>query len=114
MSGDWRLMEEMTAQVSASKPYFGARIADVANHPAHDFAVVQDRRGGDLPGDHRQAGGHQRFAGHAAHGVLGQHGVQDGVGDLVGDLVRMTFGDRFGSEQETALLLAQTIAPSGC
>ena len=88
MSGDWRLSEEITAQVSASKPYFGARIADVANHVAHNVAVIQDGRGGDLSGDHGQAGGHQRFAGHAAHGVLREHGVQDGVGNLVGDLVR--------------------------
>ena len=113
MSGDWRLIEEITAQVSASKPYFGAGVADVANDSAHDVAVIQDRRGGDLSGHHRQAGGHQRLAGHAAHGVLGKHGIQDGVGNLVGDLVGMAFGNRFGGEQKTALVLAQTIAPSG-
>ena len=56
-----------------------ARIADFANHPAHDFAVIEDCGGGDFSRDHGQARGHQRFAGDSAHGVLRENGVQDGV-----------------------------------
>ena len=48
------------------KAVFRAGVADVANHPADDFAVIQDRGGGDLSGHHGQAGGHQRLAGHSA------------------------------------------------
>ena len=55
--------------------------------------------GGDFAGDDDQAGGGQRFAGHAAVGVLGQAGIEDGVGNLVGDLVGMAFGHGFGRKQ---------------
>ena len=114
MSGDWRLMRGDDGAGVGVEAVLRAGVADVANDSAHDFAVIEHGRGGDLSGHHGQAGGHQRFAGHAAHGVLGKHGVQDGVGNLVGDLVGVAFGNRFGSEQKTALVLAQTIAPSGC
>jgi hypothetical protein len=33
-----------------------------------------------------------------ALGVLGEDGVEHGVGNLVGDLVRMAFGNGFGGE----------------
>ena len=56
--------------------------------------------GGDFSGDHGQAGGDQRFAGHAALGVLRDHCVEDRVGNLVGDLVRVSFGHRFRRKQK--------------
>ena len=39
--------------------------------------------------------------GYAAHGIFGQAGVEDGIGDLIGDLVRMALGDRLTGKQKT-------------
>lgn len=61
--------------------------------------VVDVGLGGDLTGQQHQTGGAQGFSGHARLGVLGQQGVQDGVGDLVCDLVGVTFGDGLGGEE---------------
>jgi hypothetical protein len=58
------------------------------------------RVGGDLAGQHHQAGVAQRLGGHAAARVLLEDRVEDGVRDLVGHLVGMAFGDRFGGEEE--------------
>ncbi len=80
----------------------GAVVADVGDHLAGQRFQVDPGAGGDLAGDDRHAGLHQGFAGHARARILGQDGIQHGVGNLVGDLVRMPFGDRFGGKQITA------------
>jgi len=49
--------------------------------------------------DDDEAGVDQRLAGDAPVGVLGQHGVQDPVGDLVGHLVRVALRDGLGGEE---------------
>ena len=41
----------------------------------------------------------KRLAGHAAHRVLGQVGVENAVGNLIGQLVGMPTADRFAREQ---------------
>src|SRR5262249_4634650 len=73
-------------------------VADVVDGAAGDARHVDVGRGGDLTGDDAGAGGDEDFAGHAARGVFGEHGVEDGVGNLVGDLIGMAFGHRFRRE----------------
>jgi hypothetical protein len=47
--------------------------------------------GGDLPGQHHQAGVAQRLGGNAGARIFLEDGVQDGIGNLVRHLVRMAF-----------------------
>ena len=44
----------------------------------------------------------KRFAGHAAHRVLGQQCVENAVGNLIGHLVGMPHADRFAGKQHFA------------
>ena len=78
-------------------------VAHVANHLADDVGIMDHRLGGDFARHHRHARGHQRLAGHAAVGVLGEQGVKNAVGNLVGKLVRVSHADRFAGEQELCL-----------
>ena len=78
----------------------GVVVADALDGVARHLDVIDHRVGGDLAGQHHQAGVGQCLGGHAAARVLRQQGVEDGVGDLVGHLVRVAFGNRFGSEEK--------------
>ena len=80
----------------------GAGVPDVADDPANDAGDVDVGVGGDLAGHHHQAGRAEHLAGDTAVAILGQHRVQNPIGDLVGDLVRVPLGDRLGREQELA------------
>jgi len=71
--------------------HLGIGVADLADGLAGDLGIVDDSISGNLTGDDNHTGGHQRLAGHAGLGVLGQDRIKDRVGDLVGNLVRMTF-----------------------
>jgi hypothetical protein len=79
---------------------FGVVVADALDGVARDLDVVDVRVGGDLAGQHHEAGVGQRLGGHAAARVLLEDRVEDRVGDLVGDLVGMAFGDGFGREEK--------------
>ena len=68
-------------------------VADVANRLADDFLIVDRGLGGDFAGHDGNARGDQRFAGHAAHGVLGEQGVENAVGNLIGQFVGMAHAD---------------------
>ena len=46
---------------------------------------------------------YHRLAGNTAHGVLGQDGIEDAVGNLVCHLIRMTFSNRLRSKKHTFL-----------
>src|SRR5882672_6577728 len=72
ISGDWGSIDEITAQVSLSNPYF-ARVSDFFDGVADDGGEVDVGLGGDLTRDHRHAGRHERLARDAADGILGQH-----------------------------------------
>jgi hypothetical protein len=80
----------------------GFGVADVANYLADDFLHVDVSLGGDFARDHREAGCDHRFAGHAAHRVLGDQGVEHAVGDLVGQLVWVPHADRFAGKEVSA------------
>ena len=73
----------------------GIVVADVCHCPADDGCNIYLGLGGDLPHDKDHAGSGGRLAGHTAHGVLSQHGVQNCVGDLVADLIGMSLSDGF-------------------
>ena len=79
-----------------------AVVADVEDHLAGQRLEVDPGLGGDLAGDDGDAGLDHGLAGDAGALVLGQDGVQHGVGDLVGNLVRMAFGHRLGGEEVAA------------
>ncbi len=66
---------------------------------AHHLLEVDVRLGRDLAGYHHEAGGDQGLASHAALGILFQHRIEDGVGNLVGHLIGMAHGNGFGSEE---------------
>ena len=94
-----------------------AVVADVAQHLAHDGGHVDVRLRADLARDDDHAGGGHGLAG-ATHlrgigglpaggdvalsrqlDLLGQDGVEHGIGYLVAHLVGMTLGDGLGREQ---------------
>ena len=64
-----------------------------------DFLNVDIGFGRDFAKHQYKAGCDRRFARHAAHGVLGENGVENTVGNLVGHLVGVAFGYRFRGEQ---------------
>ena len=82
----------------AVKAVLSPVIADVPDHLPGDLVDVHIALGGDLAHDMDETGAGRGLAGHAALGVLGQDGVQHGVGDLVADLVGMSLGHGLGSE----------------
>ena len=106
MSGDCSSIATITPQVSASKPYFAAGVADLGDRLADEPRDVHVGLGRDLAGDDDEAGRDQRLAGDAAVRVVGEDGVEDRVRDLVGDLVRVPLGDRLGREEERARAIA--------
>ncbi len=82
----------------------GAGVADVLDRLPDDRGEVDVRRGGDLAGDEGEPGRDHGLARHAAHGVLGDQRVEDGIGDLVGDLVGVSLGHGLRRKQVTAIL----------
>ena len=79
----------------AVKAVLGAVVADVADDLPRDLGDIHIAVGGDLAHDVYQTSGRRGFAGYAAIGILGQNGVQYGIGDLIADLVGMTLGHGF-------------------
>src|SRR5699024_7775063 len=72
--------------------------SDAVDRFADDLGKFDVRVGGDLTGDDDEAGGDERFAGHAGMRILPEDRVEDGIGDLISHLVGMTFGHRFRGE----------------
>src|SRR5207302_10855526 len=76
-------------------------VADTAHGVAYQPGDVDVPDGGDLPRHHDEPGGEERLAGDPPVGVVGQDGVQHGIGDLVRHLVGMALGHRLGGERVT-------------
>ena len=72
-----------------------AVITDALDGVANDAGDVHVTRGRDLAGDDGQACRHEGLTCDTTHWVVGQHGVENRVGDLIGHLVGMTLGDGF-------------------
>jgi hypothetical protein len=79
--------------------HLGIVVADLLDRVADNLRDIDSGLRGDLPGHHDQVRLHQRLAGNAALRVLGQHGVEDRIGDAIGDLVRVAHRHRFAGEQ---------------
>ena len=77
----------------------GIVIADIADHLAGDLFHVALAVCRDFTHDHHQTRGGAALARHAGGGILAQHFVQDGVGDLVAHLVGMSFGHAFRGKE---------------
>ena len=84
----------------AIEALLAAVVPNLLDHPADEFVKVDEGVGSDLAEQHHEAGLGGNFAGHPAHGVLFEAGVQHGIGDLVTQFVRMAFGYRFRGEQQ--------------
>ena len=78
----------------------GVVVADALDGVACDLDVVHMRVGGDLTGQHDEAGVGQRFGGHTALGVLFEDCVEDRVRDLVCHLVGVAFRDGFRGKKK--------------
>jgi hypothetical protein len=87
-------------------------IANVLDGITDNLLVVDVGLCGDLAKDHDHACLGRGLTGNLGQRVLGQTGVQDGVGDLVSDLVGVTLTDRLGCEQESALRRANVAVDS--
>ena len=79
---------------------FGAIIADFVHYFTCDGFRVDliPARAGNFAGINNQIGADERFAGHAAFGILREAGIKDGVGNLIADFVWVAFRNRFGCE----------------
>jgi len=86
-------------------------VADVLDRVADDLLVVDDGLGGDLAAHEDHASLGHRFAGDFGVGVLLEVSVEDGIRHLIADLVRVTFSDGFGGEEERLdVLLSNFVA----
>src|SRR5690606_6303329 len=94
------------AASSAVEANFRAGVADVDDDVADDLFQIDPGAGGDFAGDDGHAGLDQGLTGHAGVFVLGDDGVQYGIGNLVGDLVRVPFGHGLGGENRVFAHLA--------
>lgn len=54
-------------------------VADFANGVADNFCVVDEGAGGDLSSDDDESGLHEGFTSHAAVGVFGEDGIENGI-----------------------------------
>ena len=95
----------------AVKAVLAAVVANIPDHSPGNMGNIHIAVGGDLTHDMDEAGAGRGLAGHAAHGVLFQDGVQHGVGDLVADLVGMAFGHGFRSKQIVSCHNAFSLSP---
>lgn len=83
----------------------GVIVTNVLDGGTDDLLVVEVGLGGDLAKDHDHAGLGGSLTGDLGQRVLGQAGIEDGIGDLISDLVGVTLTDGLGGEQESALVV---------
>src|SRR5208337_349015 len=76
----------------------GVVVANALHGAANDLLKVDVSFGGDFSGDDDEAGRGESFASDAADGILGEAGVEYGIGNLVGDFIGMAFSYGFGRE----------------
>ena len=81
------------------KAVFCAVISDFTHGISDNGRNIDIALGRDFPHDHNHTGRCAGLAGNAAHGVLAEQAVQNGIGNLVADLIGMSFRDGFGCEK---------------
>ncbi|CAB4965655.1 unannotated protein [freshwater metagenome] len=72
-----------------------AVVTNSLDRVAHNARDIDITRSCDFAGDDGQACGHEGLTCDTTHWVVGQHGIENGIGDLISHLVGMTLGDRF-------------------
>jgi len=86
-------------------------VADVLDRVTDDLLVVNDSLGSDFTANQDHASLGHRLAGDFGVGILLQVGVENGIGNLIADLVRVSFSDRLGGEEERLdVLLSNFVA----
>src|SRR5690606_36848305 len=76
----------------------GGGVANVVDHATDQIFQVNPGSGGDFAGKDGNACFDHGLTGNTGVFVLGDDGVEHGVGNLVGNFARMAFRDRLGSE----------------
>jgi hypothetical protein len=74
----------------------GVIVTDVLDGTTDDLLVVKLGLGGDLTEDHDHTGLGSGLTSDLGEGVIGQAGIEDGIGDLISDLVRVSLTDGLG------------------
>jgi len=83
----------------------GVRVADAPDSLAHHIGDFYIGFSGDFASDQHKTCRHEAFAGDTGVGICLVNLVQHRIGDLIADLVRMSFGNGFGSEEIGHMLL---------
>ncbi len=79
--------------------FFGRIVADLGDGVPDYRGDIDVRAGGDLAHHEHETRGAGSLARDARRRILGDYGVEHGIGDLVADLIGMPFGYGFGSEK---------------
>ena len=77
----------------------GVIVTDVLDGTTDDLLVVELCLGGNLTEDHHHSGLGSGLAADLGQRVLGQAGVENGIGDLISDLIWVSLTDRLGLVQ---------------
>ena len=77
----------------------GDGIANLADHFPGDCRIVHHGLGGDLAADQTEVGSNRGLTGHTGAGVLGQAGIQNGIGNGICHLIGVAAGNTLGSKQ---------------
>src|SRR5437868_135212 len=91
----------------AIKTILGPIVTNLSNRFPRDVRVVNRRFRCDFTGYDNLAGCQQSLASNAGRWVLLKRSVQYGVRNLISDLVRVTLGNRLGSEQNSTMIIIQ-------
>jgi hypothetical protein len=71
------------------KSHFGVCVTDLTDRIPGDLLEIDIRFRCDLPHDEDETGRRSRLAGHAAHRILREAGIEDGIGNRVAYFIRM-------------------------
>ena len=82
------------------EPEAAVVVADLAHRAAHDLLDVDVVRRRHLAEHEDEAGRRRHLDGASRGGVVGQHVIEDGIGDGVAQLVRVALGHRLRGEQD--------------
>ena len=113
MSGDCRSIVLINRARLAVESERRVGVPDARDRGAHDVRHGHVRRRRDLAGNAGETRRHQGLAGDPRFGIVGENGVEDGVGDGIRDLVGMAFGDGF-RRKEMAIVHGIGIRGKGC
>jgi hypothetical protein len=74
----------------------GVIVSNILDGTSDDLLVVETGLGCDFTEDHNHPGFRSGLASYLGERVLGQAGIENGIGDLISDLVWVSFSYRLG------------------